>query len=158
MTEELLVNIKVRLEKYPGKGGWTYAALPGVSPDKHNHFGWVRVKGFIEDYEIKQYHLMPMGNGKLFLPVKAAIRKILKKEAGDIVHVKLFKDNSSLEIPEDFLECLRDEPDAFNRFQQMYETEKKRWIDYIKQARSDDARTERMASCINSIVEGKLVP
>jgi len=29
-TEKPLVNRKYLLEKYPGKGGWTYAAIPEV--------------------------------------------------------------------------------------------------------------------------------
>jgi hypothetical protein len=41
------------------------------------------VRGTIDDFEIRKYHLMPMGNGKFFLPVKAEIRKKIKKEAGD---------------------------------------------------------------------------
>lgn len=70
-----LVNKKYLLEKFHGKGGWTYARIPEILQNKKNTFGWVKVKGSIDGYEIKKCHLMPMGNGKLFLPVKAAIRK-----------------------------------------------------------------------------------
>ncbi len=70
-----LVDKEYLLQKYPGKGGWTYAAIPEVLQDKHAWFGWVRVKGFIDHHELKNYRLMPMGNGSLFLPVKAEIRK-----------------------------------------------------------------------------------
>lgn len=65
-TEKPIVNNKYLLEKYPGKGGWTYAAIPEVLQDKHSPFGWVKVKGHIDDFEIKNYKLMPMGNGHLF--------------------------------------------------------------------------------------------
>ena len=68
------------LEKYPGKGGWTYAQIPEIFPQKENPFGWVKVKGNIDGFEFSKYHLMPMGNGKLFLPVKAEIRKKSKKK------------------------------------------------------------------------------
>jgi hypothetical protein len=95
-----LVNRKYKLEKFPGKGGWTYAAIPEVLQDKHAHFGWVRVRGFIDDHEIKDYKLMPMGNGKLFLPVKASIRKKIQKEAGDWVKVILYADGERLHIPD----------------------------------------------------------
>lgn len=40
-----------------------------------------------------------MGNGKLFLPVKAEIRKKIKKAEGDKVHVILYPDNEPLEVP-----------------------------------------------------------
>jgi hypothetical protein len=72
--ERPLVNKTYRLEKFPGKGGWTFARIPEILPDKKAHFGWVKVRGTIDGYEIRKYHLMPMGNGSLFLPVKAEIR------------------------------------------------------------------------------------
>ena len=34
-----LVNRKFLLEKYPGKGGWTYAAIPEILQNKNNPFG-----------------------------------------------------------------------------------------------------------------------
>lgn len=131
MPEKELVNTKVKLQRFPGKGGWTYAALPTVKSDKHSHFGWVRVKGFIDDYEIKQYHLAPMKDGRLFLPVKAAIRKQIRKQEGDVVTVRLYADESQIEVPVEFMECLADEPEALKNFSQLSDTVKKYWIEYI---------------------------
>jgi len=74
-AEKPLVNKEYLLEKFPGKGGWTYVRIPEVLQNKNSPFGWVKVKGRIDDYEIKNYKLMPMGNGQLFLPVKSDIRK-----------------------------------------------------------------------------------
>ena len=77
--EKPLVDREYLLEKFPGKGGWTYAQIPEILQNKQSAFGWVRVRGTIDNFEIKNYNLMPMGNGKLFLPVKAEIRKKIKK-------------------------------------------------------------------------------
>src|SRR5690606_11351229 len=85
-----LVDKKYKLEKYPGKGGWTFARIPEVMQDKNKPFGWVKVRGTIDGYEIKKYNLAPMGDGKLFLPVRAEIRKKINKKEGDIVHVILY--------------------------------------------------------------------
>jgi hypothetical protein len=74
-----LVDKLFKLERFPGKGGWTYARIPQILPSTDQPFGWVKVRGSIDGYEIDKYHLMPMGNGKLFLPVKADIRKKIKK-------------------------------------------------------------------------------
>ena len=71
------------LEKYPGKGGWTYVAIPEIPQDKKAYFGWVRVRGSIDGFEFRSFNLMPMGNGCLFLSVRAEIRKVIKKQAGD---------------------------------------------------------------------------
>ena len=67
------------LEKFSGKGGWTFVRLPEIPPGQNTPFGWVKVHGTIDRYEIKNYNLQPMGNGRLFLPVKAEIRKKNKK-------------------------------------------------------------------------------
>ena len=64
--------------------------------------GWVKVKGSIDSYVIKNYRLMPMGNGKLFLPVRSDIRKKIGKQAGDYVHIVLFADNDPIQIPESY--------------------------------------------------------
>ena len=94
--EKPLVNKKYLLQKFPGKGGWTFAEIPDVLADKHSQFGWVKVRGSIDGFEIKNYKLQPLGNGKLFLPVKAEIRKTIKKQAGDFVQVILYKENTHL--------------------------------------------------------------
>jgi hypothetical protein len=62
------------MENFPGKGGWTFVQIPEVMQNKDNPFGWVKVRGFIDDYEINHYNLQPMGNGNLFLPIKSEIR------------------------------------------------------------------------------------
>ncbi|MBK9320839.1 MAG: DUF1905 domain-containing protein [Bacteroidetes bacterium] len=108
-----LIDKKILLEKYPGKGGWTYGRIPEIKKGKDTPFGWVKVRGSIDGYEIKKYHLMPMGNGMLFIPVKASIRKAINKGAGDYVHIVLYPDHEPLDIPEEMLLCLEDEPEVY---------------------------------------------
>ncbi len=146
------VNKSYLLQKFEGKGGWTYAQIPEIKPNKSNPFGWVRVRGWIDDYEIKNYHLMPMGNGQLFLPVKAVIRKKIKKQAGDKVWVKLYPDDTPTEIPEEFLLCLQDEPKALQKFMKCTDGEKKAVIDWICEAKTVDTKIERMSKAINEIL------
>jgi hypothetical protein len=78
-TEKPLVNNKYLLEKFPGKGGWTYAAITEVLQHKNSPFGWVKIKERIDALEIKNHKLMPMGNGRLFLPVNTEIRRKIGK-------------------------------------------------------------------------------
>ena len=158
MAEKELVNTSVLLEKYPGKGGWTYAALPSVKPDTSNYFGWIKVKGYIDDYELKQHHLMPMGNGKLFLSVNATVRKRINKKEGDVVRVKLYIDESDMEVPTELMECLADEPAALKNFQQLSEANKKQWIAYIQDIKSEKGKIERIASTVNRLAAGESDP
>jgi len=153
--EKALVNKKYLLEKYPGKGGWTYAAIPEVLQDKHSPFGWVKVKGFIDDFEIKHYKLMPMGNGKLFLPVKAEIRKKIGKKEGDWVNVILYADNAPITIPDEFLHCLKEDPIAYNTFFKCTYGQQKEFMDWIYSAKTENTKVERMAETLNKLAKQK---
>jgi len=151
--EKPLVNKKYKLQKFPGKGGWTYAMIPEISQDKKAPFGWVKVKGSIDDYTFSDYRLMPMGNGHLFLPVKASVRKQIGKGEGDYVQVVLFKDESVLHIPDDLLLCLADEPLAHDRFFKLSETVQREFIKWIGSAKKVETRAERMAAVIDMLLK-----
>ena len=151
--EKPLVNQKFLLQKILGKGGWTYVDLPQVTPDSKTPFGWVKVKGTIDGIEIKKYHLMPYGNGKLFLPVKAEIRRKIKKEEGDYVHVILYPDNEPTEIPEEMLLCLQDEPEAFRFFNSLNENEKLNYIKWVYSAKTDETKVDRIAKTIERLLK-----
>src|SRR6218665_4045920 len=98
MIDIPLINDEYLLKKFGGKGGWTYVEIPEIPHDKRLPFGWVRVRGTIDSFEIKAYNLMPMRNGKLFMAVKLEIRKQIKKQAGDKVHIILYADDLPIEI------------------------------------------------------------
>jgi hypothetical protein len=148
-----LVNNKYLLKKFPGKGGWTYASIPEVLQDKTAPFGWVKVCGTIDDYEFKHFKLMPMGDGTLFFPVRAEIRKKIKKEAGDEVRIILYPDLSAIEIPQELLVCLNDEPRAYERFLTLTEGKQKEIIDWISQAKKEETKVERIASSIEKLLK-----
>lgn len=150
-----LVDKQYRLERFPGKGGWTFARIPEVEQDKSKPFGWVTVRGTIDGYEIQKHRLAPMGGGKsLFLPVRAEIRKKINKKEGDNVHVVLYLDDSGIELPEELRLCLEDEPGALNFFESLSDSEKKAYIDWIYSARKEDTRIERMADTVNRLLKG----
>jgi hypothetical protein len=147
-----LVNGKYLLEKFPGKGGWTFAAIPEVVQNKNNPFGWVKVKGSIDDFCFEQYKLMPMGNGKLFLPVKSEIRKKLGKKDGDFVHIILFTDNSTIKISTEILDCFKSEPDEiYNAFISFTQGEQKAYLDWIYEAKTENTKVNRIAEMMNRL-------
>ena len=152
--EKPLVNKKYLLEKFQGKGGWTFAKIPDIPQDKKAHFGWVKVRGTIDGYEIRKYHLMPMGNGKLFLPVKAEIRKKINKKEGDWVHVILYPDTEPLELPDEMRLCLEDEPKAYRFFKSLSESEQKFYIQWIYSAKKEETKVDRLAKAINRLLRG----
>jgi uncharacterized protein YdeI (YjbR/CyaY-like superfamily) len=102
---------------------------------------------------ISKYHLMPMGNGKLMLPIKGEIRKKIKKQEGDHVHVILYPDNEPLEVPEEMLLCLQDEPVALTFFNSISESEKKFYIQWIYSAKKEETKIDRLAKTINRLLK-----
>lgn len=140
-----LVDRQFRLQKFAGKGGWTYTMIPEVLQNPSNPFGWVKVRGFIDDYELKQYKLMPAGEGRLFLPVKAAIRKAIGKQAGDDVHVILFADDSTYQVPAEIVACFEGESKrTYETFLNFTEGEQKAYVDWIYAAKTEATQVERI--------------
>ena len=150
----LTIRKRCILEKWPGKGGWTFARVPEIPPDKKAPFGWVKVKGRIDSFELKQYRLMPMGDGTLFLPVRAEIRKKIGKKAGDFVHVELSLDNDPVEIPEELALCLMEDPAAKRVFLKLPDGAQQNYIKWIYSTKTEAGRVERIAKVLNELVAG----
>ena len=153
IDETPLVNQKYLLKKFSGKGGWTFAVIPEIPKDEHAWFGWVKVKGSIDGYEIKNYHLMSMSNGIMFLPVKAEIRKMIGKNEGDWVHIILYSDQLPHVNHDDFMTCLQDEPIAFQNFIKKQPEEQKTIINWIYSAKNDELKVERIAETLNKLTQ-----
>lgn len=153
--EKPLVDGSYRLEKFQGKGGWTYATIPEIQPNKKSYFNWVKVSGSIDGYELRNFSLLPMGNGRLFMAVKAEIRKKIGKEAGDWVHIVLYPEHPPVDPEKDLLLCLEDEPAAQRTFLSFSPGEQKAYIDWIDAARTEEGKIARMAETINRLLRGQ---
>jgi hypothetical protein len=152
MTTKIpLVNSEYLLKKFAGRGGWTYALLPEILPEKRFPFGWMRVSGKIDEYKLDQVKLMPFGDGTLFLPVKSAIRKEIKKEEGDRVRIILYKEDDSNALPEEILDCLKDCPTSYKRFLELPGWEQKLFMDSIREAQNPDKKVDRIVKMIEKL-------
>ena len=147
-----IFNDEIQLQKGEGKGAWTFITMPVMSnlPKKKN--STVKVRGFIDDYALEGIHIWAMKKGT-FLAVKADIRKAIKKEAGDTVKLQLFLDEAGQVIPEDFLECLSDEPKLLAHFQKQSRAKQRETIDWIFAAKTEDEKVNRMAKAIEKLEE-----
>lgn len=143
------------LQRFQGKGGWTYAEIPGVEQDRETPFGWVKVRGEVDKVPFKGVKLAPMGNGRLFFPLKAELRKKLGKQEGDTVRIVLYKDDMPLEIPLEIMECLQMEHGAYEKFTALTEGRQKEFINWIYAAKREETRVERINTTIYKVLNNE---
>lgn len=144
--DELLTNKEYQLERFSGKGGWTYIALPEIPKDKEAAFGIVKVKGTIDSYEFSDVTLMSF-TGILIMAIKAEIRKAIGKEEGDYVHLTLYRDTGVFQIPDDFKQLLEDEG-VLVIFKSYKKWEQRMCIKWIFSAKREETVKERITKTI----------
>lgn len=139
----------VVLEKFPGKGGWTYARVAKEKLPNRKFFGMLPVSGKVEGFEFDKKHLMPMGDGTVFLPISKDIRNRIKKEVGDEVRLILAAESLPETIPEELKECLLDVPGKLDLFFALSEEEQKQWVDTIYSSPNDDFKVRQILRLID---------
>jgi uncharacterized protein YdeI (YjbR/CyaY-like superfamily) len=72
----------------------------------------------------------------------------------DYVHVILYPDNEPLEVPEEMLLCLRDEPVSMKFFNKLSESERKFYINWVYSAKKEETKIDRLAKTINRLARG----
>ncbi|CAN5599120.1 hypothetical protein BH10BAC2_BH10BAC2_32300 [soil metagenome] len=151
-----MVQFTTTIRKFNEQGektGWTHIIIPAdiaqqLIPGNKKSF---RVKGKLDDFPITGIALMPMGGGDFVMPLNVTIRKGIHKKEGAMLQVKLEVDKKEIKPPAAFVECLKDEPEAYEHYfslaksHQLYFT---RWID---SAKTEQTKTKRIAQAITAL-------
>jgi hypothetical protein len=137
------------------KTGWTYIEVPAhlalqIKPNNKKSF---RIKGMLDGLAVSGMALLPMGNGDFILPLKADVRKAIRKNKGAVLQVKIEEDKDyKLDIPDELMECFGFEPEAFEFFNSLPKSHRDYFIKWIESAKTNYTRTKRIVNTINAMM------
>jgi hypothetical protein len=144
----------LRFEKMGEKTGWTYIVVPAdiaeeLKPGNRQSF---RVKGKLDNFKIAAVALMPMGDGSFIMALNADIRKGIAKKPGAKLDVQLTADNNPdpVSSPE-FIECLKDEPAAFEYFNSLPKGHRNYFMKWIESAKTEPTKAKRIAQAVTAM-------
>ena len=151
-----MVRFTTVIQKFAKKGektGWTYIEVPADASQKikkGNKKGF-HVKGKLDSHSIKRASLLPMGGGNFILPLNAAMRKAIGKRHGAMLSVQLEEDKSEFIFNADFMDCMKDEPEAVKTFKSLPGSHQRYFSKWIDAAKTDGTKAKRIALAVNAL-------
>jgi hypothetical protein len=144
----------LKFDKQGEKTGWTYITIPAkiaqqLKPGNKKSF---RVKGKLDDFEIEKVALIPMGEGDFIMAINAAMRKGIGKRNGATIKVIIETDNALILVPAELLECMADEPEALQYFNNLPQGHRNYFTKWIDSAKTDATKAKRIALVIKTMV------
>lgn len=142
-----------KFDKQGEKTGWTYIEISAAQAKKLKQGTKVsfRVKGTLDSYRIKQIALLPMGEGNFIMALNAGMRKGIGKKLGDKIKVSLEVDNSEFAFSQDFMDCLHDDPVAYDFFQTLSGSHQKYFSKWIESAKTTATKTKRIVMAVTAL-------
>ena len=154
-----MVRFNTTIQKFEQQGektGWTYILIPAaiaqkLKPGNKKSF---RVKGRLDDYSIGGVALIPMGEGDFIMPINATMRKGIKKRHGAPLQVQLEIDEKPVLPPPELIECLKDEPKAFEHYNRLPKSHQNYFTRWIESAKTEQTKAKRIAQSISALSMG----
>lgn len=152
--EQPIIDDTFTLKKGEKKGAWTFIEMPALTnvPKKRN--STLAVTGRIDAFDLGTFNIWAMKKAT-FMAVKADIRKAIKKEEGDSVHLVLYLAEAPMVRPDDLIACLSEEPALLKKFNALPSARRKEITNWIFSAVTDEAKVERIGKTMALLENGE---
>ncbi len=149
-------KFKAIIEKFGSMGektGWTYLLIDSkiaakINPGVKKSY---RIKGNLDNVVIGKVAIIPIGEGDFILPLNADLRKKLKKQKGEIIHIEIEKDNSEIDLNQDFIACLKEEKRADAFFKTLSLSHQRYFSKWIETAKTSETKAKRIAQALEGL-------
>ena len=151
-----MVKFSATLLKFDEQGektGWTYISVPKeiaeqLKPGNKKSF---RVKGKLDNYAIKSVALIPIGNSDFIMAVNVVMRKAIGKRKGATVVVSISLDADEIELNDELITCLLDEPKAVEFFNTLAKGHQRYFSKWIDDAKTVETKAKRIALAVSAL-------
>jgi hypothetical protein len=150
------MKFKARLEAQGPGGAWTLMKLPFSVEEVWGTRARLSVKGTMNGFAFRS-SIFPTGDGTHHLMVNKALQAGAKAEPGDRVEVVMEPDTEprTVELPADLKKALAREKQAKQFFEKLAPSHKKRYVDWITEARKVETRAARLEKAVALLRAGK---
>ncbi len=154
-----MIRFKATIQKYGENGeksGWSYISIPDTLAQQLKP-GWkksFRVKGRLDQLEVRGLALIPVGGGNYILALKSGLRKQLRKEKGAVVVLELEEDKDAYVLNAALMDCLADESAAMKFFQSLAPSHQVYFSKWIDSARTEGTQVARIARAVSALAKG----
>lgn len=152
-----MIYLKTEIEKYESnseKTGWSYVYLPQEIADqiKPNSRRGFRVKGFLDELAVNGLSATPIKNDGFIIPLNKNLRKVLRKEEGAVIELRLeFDANFKIEMPEILEVCLAQEEGLLAYFLSLAKSHQNYFINWLNTAKTEPTLTKRLVMLVNAM-------
>ena len=140
----------------PGKGAWTYhLVIPGTK-EIRGKWGFMKVSGTIDGYEIKDLNLAPIKGEDKRISINGEIRKAIGKTGGDEVLVTLYKTSDNhLTQESEVKDCFKD-AEVYDKFTALPATEQEYLMKDILSSHDENRQEKLIIKYIEQLLAKKL--
>jgi len=153
-----IIEFDAVITKSDERGAGAFVAFPFDLRETFGTAGQVKIKC---EFDGAPYRgsIVNMGSGPC-IGILKSIREQIGKQAGDTVHVRLWKDEEPrvIEVPEDLLTALKSVPEVYGSFEKLSYSHKREYVQWITEAKKEETRKARIEKTIEMLKQGKKSP